>query len=370
MLIDCPALEELQSREDPIAQSLTAQRACLWRMASEAPHGKRWTTLIMSADMNSPPPRDESIVEAALQLPPEQPAGSPQGNAKAAVEQMRTNAPPGNQCPQCASQQTVPGLLGTHGRPAVFRPARLRSFSVSQEAGVGLSSAEARACLDCGLVWTAVSTGKLRGFVQRHCRKAESAQVDQCLSCHGNRVAKGKFKPDSRQGVLPIVFGPLGRQAFTFTLGGPTFTSPAMACLDCGFLWASTSPDKLRRYIQQNCDQTPENAVAFQGAQPPSAWKEMWIGGIGVALIPIVYGFYCLYSGHSHFFRKRHGLITLEGWEAAVLAVAYVALGTYLHFHWFWGRHPRLRPWSPRLGLAAMAVFLAGLVFTGLRHFF
>ncbi len=312
--------------------------------------------------------RKQSLIEAVKLY--RSATGCDLATAKAAVEQMRANAPPLSQCPHCNSQQTVSGSLGLSNKPAVFRPAGLRSFSVSQDAGARLPKAEARACLDCGLVWTAFAPPKLREFVQRHCRNTESVHLEQCLSCHDNRVVKGKFVTDHRLSILPAVFAPSDRQAFTFTLGGPTFTSPAMACLECGFAWASTSPAKLRRYILENCDQTPENAAAFQGAQSPSAWKEMWIGGIGVALIPTVYGLYCLYCGHSHFLRKRHGLITLEGWEAAVLATSYIALGAYLHFAWFWGRHPRLRSWGPRLGLAAMAVFLAGLVFTGLRHFF
>ncbi len=275
-----------------------------------------------------------------------------------------------SQCPKCGSEQTVSGSLGLPSKPAVFRPAGLRSFSVSQDAGARLPKAEARACLECGLVWTGFAPPKLRDFVQRHCRNTESAHLEQCLSCHGNGVAKGKFVTDHRLSILPAVFAPSDRQAFTFTLGGPAFTSPAMACLDCGFAWASTSPGKLRRYIQENCDQTVENAAAFQGAQPPSGWKEMWIGGIGVALIPIAYGLYCFYSGHAHFLRRGRGLVELQGWEGVVLAIAYIALGAYLHFTWFWGRHPRLRPWSARLGHMAVLVFLGGLGFTALRHFF
>ncbi len=275
-----------------------------------------------------------------------------------------------SECPQCRSQQTVSGLLGLPNKPAVFRPTGLRSFSVTQDAGARFATAEALGCLDCGLVWSAFAPAKLRDFVQRHCRSTESVQLGQCVSCHGNRVSKGKFVTDHRPAILPAVFAPSGRQAFTLTLGGPRFTSQAMACLDCGFAWASTSPDKLRRYIQRNCDQTPDNAAAFHGAQPPSGWKEMWIGGIGVALIPTAYGCYCLFSGHTLFLRKRHGLLNLEGWEAAVLATSYIALGAYLHFTWFWGRHPRLRSLGPRLGRAAMAVFLAGLAFTAFRHLF
>ena len=275
-----------------------------------------------------------------------------------------------SQCPKCGGQQAVSGLLGVPSKPAVFRPAALRSFSVSQDAGARFPTAEALACLDCGLVWSAFSPAKLTAFVEAHCRKRESVQVEQCLSCHGNRVAEGKFVTDHRPVILPAVFDPSGRQAFTFTLGGPRFTSRAMACLDCGFAWTSTSPEKLRRYIQKNCDQTPDNAAAFEGAQPPSGWKEMWIGGIVVALLPVGFGVYCLCTGHAYFPRRHGRGLDLQGREAMVLAISYIALGAYLHFAWFWGRHPRLRSWSARLGRAAMIVFLSGLGVTALRHFF
>ena len=275
-----------------------------------------------------------------------------------------------SQCPKCSSQQAVAGLLGLPSKPAVFRPAGLRSFSVSQDAGARFPTAEALACLDCGLVWSSFSPPKLRDFVQRYCRDSDSVQVEQCLSCHGNRVAKGKFVTDHRPVSMPAVFDPSGRQAFTFTLGGPRFTSEAMACLDCGFAWASTSPEKLRRYIQKYCDETPDNAAAFQGAKPPSGWKEKWIGGIGLALIPVGYGVYCLYTGHAYFPRRRGPILDLQGWEAVVLAVAYIAFGAFLHFEFFWGRHPRLRSWSPRLKWGALLVVSWGIGYALLRRFF
>jgi len=276
-----------------------------------------------------------------------------------------------SQCPKCGSQQAVSGLLGLPSKPAVFRPAGLKSFSVSQDAGARFPTAEALACLGCGLVWSAFSSVKLRAFVQRHCRNSESVQLEQCLSCHGNRVVRGKFVTDHRPVILPAVFDPSGRQAFTFTLGGPRFTGQAMACLDCGFAWASTAPEKLRKYIQKHCDETQDNAAAFQGAKPPSGWKEMWIGGIVLALIPVAYGVYCLYTRHAYFPRRRGGpVLDLQGWEAVVLAVAYIAIGAFLHFEFFWGRRPRLRPWSPRLKRAALVVGACGIGYALLRRVF
>jgi hypothetical protein len=143
-----------------------------------------------------------------------------------------------------------------------------------------------------------------------------------------------------------------------------------MACLDCGFAWTSTSPEKLRKFIQRHCDQTPDNAAAFEGAKPSSGWKEIWIGGMGLALIPVSYGLYCLYTGHARFPRRHGPILDLQGSEAVVLAIAYIAIGAFLHLQYFWGRHPRLRSWSPRLKQGALLIFICGFTYTALRHFF
>src|SRR5438045_1652676 len=168
-----------------------------------------------------------------------------------------------SQCPKCSSQQVVAGCLGPDSNPPIFRPAGLRSFSVTQDGGTKFATGGALACLDCGLVWSDVPPAKLREFVQRHCRDNDLVQLNQCVSCHGNRVVRGKILTEHRPAVLPAVFDPAGRQAFTFTLGGTRFTNEAVACLGCGFAWTSTSPEKLRRFIQKHCDQTPGNALAF-----------------------------------------------------------------------------------------------------------
>ena len=53
-----------------------------------------------------------------------------------------------------------------------------------------------------------------------------------------------------------------------------------------------------------------------------------------------------------------------------MLAIAYIAIGAFLHFEFFWGRHPRLRPWSPRLKRAALLVGACGIGYALLRRFF
>ncbi len=275
-----------------------------------------------------------------------------------------------SQCPQCNSERIVGGWLGTDRRPALFRPAGLRSFTVTQDGGATLATAEALACLDCGLVWGDIPTKKLREFIDRHCRSHDSISAAQCLKCGSNQIARGKIIEDRHRSVLPVVFAPVGRRAFTLTLGGTRLTGEALACLDCGLAWDATSPEKLRRYVQRYCDKTSDNAVAFEGREPSSGRREKWIGGIGVALIPIIYGIYCLYTGHSHVPRRHHGFVDLQGGDAVAAAIAWIALGAFMHFKYFWGRHPRLGAWSGRLESAAMLVFIAGWIYVCFRRFF
>lgn len=252
----------------------------------------------------------------------------------------------------------------------MFRPVGLRSFTVTEEGGSKFITAEASACLDCGLVWGDVVPSKLRDFIQRYCRNGDSVPMSQCFKCGSNRVAKGRIGAAGEKAMLPTVFQPAGRQAFTLTLGGPRFTGEALACLDCGFAWNSTSPEKLRNYIQKQCDQTPENAMAFEGCRPSSAWKETWIGGIGVALVPFGYGVYCMLTGHAYVPCRHRGFVNLQGSDAVVMAIAYIGLGAYVHFRYFWGRHPRLRSRNGILGGVALSVFIGGCLYTAFRHLF
>jgi len=45
------------------------------------------------------------------------------------------------------------------------------------------------------------------------------------------------------------------------------------------------------------------------------------------------------------------------------LGIAYIAVGLFLHVHWFWGLHPRLYVFCPVLKLATAIVFLGSFGF-------
>jgi hypothetical protein len=93
----------------------------------------------------------------------------------------------------------------------------------------------------------------------------------------------------------------------------------------------------------------------------------MWLLGVGLALIPICYGIRCWQTGHATFFGSRGSRLDLTGSSAVAMAIAYIAVGVFIHAHWFWGLHPKLEPLSPILKVVAALAFLGGLGYTAYR---
>jgi hypothetical protein len=57
-------------------------------------------------------------------------------------------------------------------------------------------------------------------------------------------------------------------------------------------------------------------------------------------------------------FGSRGSHLELHGIAAVSLAVAYIAVGAFAHFHWFWGLHHRLQQFSDVGKLLSLVVFL------------
>lgn len=94
-------------------------------------------------------------------------------------------------------------------------------------------------------------------------------------------------------------------------------------------------------------------------AHAPSGGRGTQIfAGIILALAPIAYGLFCLDRGWASLFGSHASAVILRGSEAQALAAAYISLGLFCHFHWFWGLHPRLQPCSQVLKKLALAGFL------------
>jgi len=105
--------------------------------------------------------------------------------------------------------------------------------------------------------------------------------------------------------------------------------------------------------------------VAGSLSHSPSGGRlKLWRLGVGSALVPIYYGIRCLHRGHTTLFATRGGHLDLTGSSATAMAIAYIAVGVFIHAHCFWGLHPRLEPLRPILKVLAVLVFLGGLGYT------
>lgn len=91
---------------------------------------------------------------------------------------------------------------------------------------------------------------------------------------------------------------------------------------------------------------------------PSGGRIKMWLLGFCLALIPICYGVHCLFAHEATLFGRGGSRLEFHDMSADTLAVAYIAVGLFIHAHWFWGIHPRLQPFSNFGKLLSLLVFL------------
>lgn len=102
---------------------------------------------------------------------------------------------------------------------------------------------------------------------------------------------------------------------------------------------------------------------------------EGWIYGVLCAGLVAALGIYNVVTQHAWFVNTtvrgaglpgaNHALfMTVDGMNAVWLGAAILSGALTLHFHWFWGNHPRLSRYYEPLKLVALtATFLATMVF-------
>lgn len=100
--------------------------------------------------------------------------------------------------------------------------------------------------------------------------------------------------------------------------------------------------------------------VFDQDHEPSGGRIKMWFVGVGVAVVPAIYGVYCLVTGHAIFPARRGSDLDVYGDAAIALAITYMAVGLVIHAQWFWGLHPRfafLR--FPLLGIDSLVIIVS-----------
>ncbi|QIF03602.1 hypothetical protein [Roseimicrobium sp. ORNL1] len=87
-----------------------------------------------------------------------------------------------------------------------------------------------------------------------------------------------------------------------------------------------------------------------------------WLVGAVIPFFIVLYGVTCLSSDETDI-SGPDGRVVAYGTAATGLVVAFIALGLFLHFHFFWRLRERLEPYAERLKLVSLIVFLGGFLF-------
>lgn len=95
---------------------------------------------------------------------------------------------------------------------------------------------------------------------------------------------------------------------------------------------------------------------------PSGGRVKQWLAGVVLASLPIVYGGICVHRGHTVLPGGRGGSLDLKGDDGFWLAVSYIAIGAFVHFHYFWGLSARLWRFSQFMKVGALLVFLASFL--------
>ena len=91
--------------------------------------------------------------------------------------------------------------------------------------------------------------------------------------------------------------------------------------------------------------------------EPKGGPLKQWLAGMALPLVPICYGISCFFSGQSRLFSDK-GITELSDKPAIALAVSYIALGSFIHFHYFWGLESKLCRFSQAGKVVSLLIFL------------
>src|SRR5437660_10788179 len=95
-----------------------------------------------------------------------------------------------------------------------------------------------------------------------------------------------------------------------------------------------------------------------------------WLAGVILAAVPIIYGIICIHRGHATLLGRRAASLDVSGKAGFWLAVSYIAVGSFLHFHYFWGLSERLWRFSQAGKFTSGARLFAELPLRSLSLFF
>jgi hypothetical protein len=108
----------------------------------------------------------------------------------------------------------------------------------------------------------------------------------------------------------------------------------------------------------------PRTVTDLIDARPRGGSPTMWLGGVGLALLPLIYGIGCIVTR-----RGELGTVIwpseVQGGAAIALGFGWIGVALFLHFHFFFGLHVRLASFSRRGKSVALVMAAAGLSLAG-----
>jgi hypothetical protein len=110
-----------------------------------------------------------------------------------------------------------------------------------------------------------------------------------------------------------------------------------------------------------SAQKTEVEAAEALSHSPSGGRVNMWLLGVGLALLPLGYGVQCLLTGQARLWGSNGADLDLYGSDAVALAIACISVAAFIHFHWFWGLHRRLLRFSQSFKIIAVLVFLGSV---------
>ena len=196
-------------------------------------------------------------------------------------------------------------------------------------------------------------------------------------------VLEGRLRPEPHQGsallgaVAGAIIGVLAYGGFLaagLVIGLLTWSTtpepwPALLCVivGCAALLGTRSLHSALAPRFGMPERRPSERRSFGElieAQPRGGAPTMWLSGVALALLPLLYGIGCIVTQ-----RGELGTIIwpseVEGGAAVALGVGWIGVGLYLHFHFFFGLHRGLARHSRRGKSMGLFLACAGLAVAG-----
>lgn len=101
--------------------------------------------------------------------------------------------------------------------------------------------------------------------------------------------------------------------------------------------------------------------AVWDAGESLSPRSKKWGVGLGIALLLIGYGVYCVATRTAHIPARTGEGMTVGSALATAMGIGYLGLGAFLHFRFFWDAHPKLWRFSGPGKLAGILAFLSGL---------